>query len=147
MVEAIEVQVTEELAGQVADRQAPAPLEGRKQVVAGREWRDVEFVKKSAVGISRDRRTRDSSPGLPKRSRLKAGCTHPPARQGFVWVAGGLSLRAGADAPKQFLHKLVELVKKLLSRLPRERLNRAIVSGVRYIPTLPRSASCWRERL
>jgi hypothetical protein len=40
-------------------------------------------------------RTRGSSPGLPKRSRLKAGCTYPPAREGFVWVAGGLSLRAG----------------------------------------------------
>ena len=38
-------------------------------------------------------------PGLPKRSWLKAGCTHPPARQGFVWVAGGLSLRADTDAP------------------------------------------------
>jgi MFS family permease len=32
------------------------------------------------------------------------------------------------------------------SRLPRERLNRAIVSGVRYIATRPRSGSCWRAR-
>ena len=70
------------------------------------ELRNVEFVKTPAVGITRDRCTRDSSPGLPKRSRLKAGCTYPPARHGFVWVAGGLSLRAGADEPKQFRHKL-----------------------------------------
>ena len=46
--------------------------------------------------MTRDRPPRDSSPGLPKQSRLEAGWTHPTAHQGFVWVAGGLSLRTVA---------------------------------------------------
>jgi hypothetical protein len=41
---------------------------------------------------------RDSSPGLPKASRLEAGCLYLAAREGFVWVAGGFSLWAGGHA-------------------------------------------------
>ena len=52
----------------------------------------------------KDRPARDSSPGLPEASRLEAGWTYPPAHQGFVWVAGGLSLRTGADTRKQSFH-------------------------------------------
>jgi hypothetical protein len=43
-------------------------------------------------------------PGYPNEA-AQSRLPHPPARQGFVWVAGGLSLRAGVDTIKQFLHK------------------------------------------
>ena len=56
-----------------------------------------------AADIARAHCTRASRPGLPKRSRLKAGWTRPPARQGFVWVAGGFSLRGGAGACRRVL--------------------------------------------
>jgi multidrug efflux system outer membrane protein len=67
----------------------------------------VEIGVGPVVGVSRDLRTRDSSPGLPTPSRLKAGCKHRPARQGFVWVAGGFSLRAAVETRTPSAHTLV----------------------------------------